>query len=57
MKVPMVPKPWPGLGRFLFWMLVSFAAVTLVVGPLLYFSDFLEIRKRMLIRERIQSGD
>lgn len=57
MRVPMAPKPWPGLGRFLFWMVVSFAAVSLVMGPLLYFSGFMEIRKRIILRERIQAGE
>ena len=56
MRVPMAPKSLPGLGRFLFWMVVSFAAVSLVIGPLLYFSGFMEIRKRVALRERIQSG-
>lgn len=56
MRVPMAPKPWLGLGRFLFWMLVSFAAVSLVIGPLLYFSGFMEIRKRVILKERIQAG-
>jgi hypothetical protein len=56
MRVPMAPKPCPGLGRFLFWLIISFLAVSLIVGPLMYFSGFLGVRKRMLIRERIQNG-
>jgi len=56
MRVPMAPKPWLGLGRFLFWMVISFAVVSLVVGPLLYFSGFMEIRKRVILKERIQAG-
>jgi len=56
-QVPAPPKPWPGLGRFLFWLVISFAVVSLVVGPLLYFSGFMEIRKRVILKERIQAGE
>jgi len=45
-QVPASPKPWPGLGRFLFWLGLVFTVTFVLVGTLLWFLNPAQLRER-----------
>ncbi|NCZ96557.1 hypothetical protein EBZ02_05265 [bacterium] len=45
-RVPMAPKPWPGMGRFLLWFSLIFLATVLVAGSLVWIANPRQLRER-----------
>lgn len=45
-QVPAPPKPWPGLGRFLFWLGLVFTITFLLASTALWFLNPAQIRDR-----------
>lgn len=52
-RVPVAPRTWPGMGRFLFWLVLVFLATALLAGSGAWIINPRQIRERRELQGKI----